>query len=102
MRDIKLSGSEISLLRAIGLVGTTVSGDELIKKISGFTEVDFLDTLQGLVITGFVNADRDNLHDMEDVKHSSFSVNTAYSRDLRDMISGRTKERPSRRRRRRE
>lgn len=100
MKEPSLSGGEISMLRAIGLMGTSIDGETLLHRLSFMEEAEMLDTLRGLMLTGFVIGDRDRFQTIEELKPVNFHVNTAYSRDLRDVISGRTRDRSKRRRRR--
>ncbi len=88
------------MLRAIGLVGTSITGQTLIERTPHMSEVEVLDTLRGLIHAGYVIADRERFQTIEDIHPINFHVNTAYSRELRDAISGRNRERSTRRRRR--
>ncbi len=100
-RDINLSGGEISLLKAIGLSGSSMSGRLLLEKMGELEPAEFLDELDGLITLGYVLADKVNVRTMEDVERSLFRVNSSYARDLRDAIQpGRRRDHEQRRRRR--
>jgi len=86
-REIKLTGSESSLLKAIGLSGTQVSGRALLERTDDMMEAEFLDTLTGLIEQGYVLANRVNLRTMEDAERAFLSVNQGEARDLRDAIN---------------
>ena len=55
-REIQLSGGEITILKAIGLSGTTVPGKFLIDKIEEVEAGEFIDTLGGLLAMGYLLA----------------------------------------------
>lgn len=101
-RDIHLDGGEVQMIKAIGLGGTTTSGEVLIERISGVDEAEFIDTLQGLMMMGYVLADKQAFHDFEDVKKADFHVNSGYSKALREAIDPRGGSQPRSRRVRRE
>ena len=102
MSEIHLDGGEITVLKAIGFSGTAVSGDQLIEKVKDFAEAELLDTLEGLIMMGYLLSDKQSIHCMEDIERSNFRINTGYAKDLRDAIDPRRKqaEKPSRRVRR--
>ena len=86
-REIKLSGSEISALKAIGLNGTQVYGKQLLDRMSDAEHLEFLETLIDLIDRGFVLANRVNIRTIEEVEKSLFRVSPTYSRDLRDAMN---------------
>jgi hypothetical protein len=100
--EINLDGGEIQIIKALGFGGTPMDGETLLEKIGAIDDFEFLDSLKGLITTGFVNSDKQSLHNLEDVERANFSVNTGYSRDLRDALDPRRKKlgKPSRRVRR--
>lgn len=100
MREITLSGSEISVIKALGVSGTPTPGTQLLQRITDMEESELVDALQGLMMTGFVTADRENVRNGEEMKNSSFQVNTSYRRELRTALNPALKEKPQRRRRR--
>ncbi len=102
-REIKLSGGEITILKAIGLGGMPTAGKQLLERVGEMHEGEFLDDLGGLIMTGYVLADKVNLFKMEDVERASLRVNASYARDLKEAVSpGRRRDDERQRRRRRE
>ena len=100
-REINLSGSEITLLKTLGLSGTPTYGKLLVEKIGDMEQAEFLDDLSGLISQGYVLSDKVNIRTMEDVERGVFRVNASYARDLKDALHpGRRREREPRRRRR--
>ena len=102
MREMKLSGGEITLLKALGLSGTPVQGKQLVARAGELEPAEFLDTLGGLLALGYVVSNKVNVIKIEDVEHAFFRVNPSYARELRDAMRGgrrRDEERPRRRRR---
>ena len=100
-REINLSGSEITLLKTLGLSGTPAYGKLLVEQIGEVAEAEFLDELSGLIEQGYVLSDKVNVRTMEDVERAVFRVNASYARDLKEAIQpGRRREREQRRRRR--
>jgi len=86
MSEIHLDGGEISVLKAIGFSGTSLSGDQLIERVKNFAEAELLDTLDGLIMMGYLLTDKQSIHCMEDIERSNFRVNSGYSKELRDAI----------------
>ena len=56
--EINLDGGEISIIKAMGMHGTEVSGEELLGKLPGIVPAELIDTLKGLILVGYVEADR--------------------------------------------
>ena len=101
-REINLSGGEISILKTLGLSGSSTNGKLLKQRIGEIETAEFLDELNGLIMLGYVLASKMNIESMEDLERSFFRVNASYARDLRDAITpSRKREDHSRRRRRR-
>lgn len=102
--EIKLTGSEISILKSIGLSGQPVGGKTLLEKIEDVEKAEFLETLTSLIDIGYVVANKVNIRSFEDIEHAFFRVSPTHSRDLRDAINpskGREQERSRGRRQRR-
>src|SRR5207237_10481482 len=96
--EIKLNGGEITILKAIGLGGTSLHGKMLLARVGEVDEGEFLDALNGLISLGYVLSDKVNLFKIEDVERSSLRVNASYARDLRDALNpGRRREQERRR-----
>lgn len=102
MSDIHLDGGEITVLKAIGFSGVAMSGEQLIEKVKPFEEAELLDTLDGLMMMGYVLSDKQSIHSGEDIERANFRINSGYLKDLRDAIDPRRRgvEKPSRRVRR--
>ena len=100
-REINLSGGEITVLKTMGLSGMPVYGKQLVEQVGEFEPAEFLDELNGLMMLGYVLADKVNIRTMDDVEKSVFRITASYARDLRDAIQpGRRRENERRRRRR--
>jgi len=89
-REINLSGGEITLLKTMGLSGTSTPGKQLVKSI-GEMETRVSRCAEWLISVGYVLSNKASIRSMEDVERTFFRVNASYARDLRDAI------RPSRR-----
>ncbi len=103
-RDIKLDGGEITVLKTLGLSGSSLSGRMLVERMGEMEAAEFLDTLGGLITLGYVLSSRVNVRTMADVERSSFRTNPQYSTDLRDALHParrRAREQSDQRRRRR-
>lgn len=101
MSDIKLSGGEITMLKALGLGGSPLHGKLFIDRMKDMGSAEFLDTLNGLVSSDYVLASKVNLMKMEDAERCSFRVNSAYAKELRDALRPSGRRAPERERRRR-
>jgi hypothetical protein len=99
--DINLDGTEISVLKAIGLMGAEISGEELMARAPDLMEAELIDTLKGLIMMGYVVADRRAFYDEEGLKATNFYVNSGYARDLKEAMDPRN-DRPKSKRVRRE
>lgn len=97
-----MSGGEITLLKTMGLSGTSTPGKQIVKSIGEMETAEFLDALNGLISVGYVLSNKATIGSMEDVERTFFRVNASYARDLRDAITPnrrREQKRPRRRRR---
>ena len=101
-REIHLSGGEITILKALGLSGTPLSGNLLLTRLGETDERELMETITSLIDMDYVVASKVNVMKIEDVQRSVFRVNSTYADDLRDaMHPGRKNEERSRRQRRR-
>ncbi len=101
-REINLTGGEISLLKTLGLSGMPTYGKLLIEHVGEMEQAEFLDELTGLILQGYVLADKVNVRTIDDGERAVFRLNASYARDLKDAIQpGRRRDRDQRRRRRR-
>jgi hypothetical protein len=100
-REIKLDGGEISVLKAIGLSGTSLNGKMFLARVGEMESAELIDTLNGLMTQGYVLSTKVNVQNTEDIERTAFRVNPSYARDLRDALrpGGRKREdRPRRHR----
>jgi hypothetical protein len=100
-REISLSGGEITIIKALGLDGSSIHGRQLQERLGEMESAELLDDLTGLIMLGYVIADKSSFRTAEDVEEGVFHVNPNYARDLRDSISPNRRQEPKRRRRRR-
>jgi hypothetical protein len=100
-RDLNLDGGEISVIKAIGISGSEISGEELLKRCPELVPVEMMDTLKDLIMLGYVVSDSSSFHDLEELKRNSFHVNSGYAKELREALNP-TQTRPKSKRVRRE
>jgi hypothetical protein len=99
--DIHLSGGEITFLKALGLSGASLPGHLLLHRLGDPDELELIDTIEGLIDMDYVVSSKANVVNLEDVKRSTFRVNSSYADELRDaMHPNRRSEDRARRRRR--
>ena len=101
MSEISLSGGEITILKTLGLSGSTMAGEQLVERVEEMDGAEFLDTLEGLLSMDYVVSNKVNIRTMDDVKKATFRVNAAHGRDLRDAVYPSRKKAETGRRRRR-
>lgn len=101
MNEIKLSGGEITMLKSLGLSGSPIYGKLFIDRMKEMESAEFLDTLSGLMSTGYILSSKVNVVKMEEAERSSFRVNPAYAKELKDAIRPGGKRGAERERRRR-
>ena len=89
--DIKLDGGEKQMLKAIGIGGSALSGKQLLASVNGMEEAEFISVLKGLLMMGYILADKQSFHDLKDVGNSEFRVNAGYARDLKEALDPRLK-----------
>jgi hypothetical protein len=98
--DINLDGSEISVIKALGLSGTELDGKTLMDRIPECLFAQLVDTLHGLIAMGYVEADKGAYHRKEDFEITRFHVNSGYAHDLKEALGPREEPTKSRRVRR--
>ena len=100
-REISLSGGDTSVLKAIGMSGAPMKGNMMIDRLGNdLDSADLIDTLEGLLMFDYIIASTDRFRTLEDVEKADFKINPTCAKELRDAVSGRTRE-PTQRRRRR-
>ena len=101
-REIKLDGGEITVLKTLGLSGSTLIGKTLIERSGDMDTAELLNTLQGLLELGYVVSNKVNVRNREDVERALFRVNPSYAHELKEAINpGRGRDQTGERRRRR-
>jgi len=99
--EINLDGGEKEILKAIGLGGSNITGKQLIERVGGMEEAEFVSTIRGLLMVGYVLADKQSFHNYDDVEHAEFHVNSGYAKDLKEALDPRLRrERKNQRNRR--
>ncbi len=99
--EISLNGGEITILKTLGLSGSSMAGEQLVDRVEEMEAAEFLDTLTGLMSMDYVVSNKVNIRTMDDVKKASFRVNANCARDLRDAVYPSRKKPETGRRRRR-
>ena len=101
MSEISLNGGEITLLKTLGLSGSTMGGEQLADRLEEMDGAEFLDTLTGLMAMDYVVSNKVNIRTMDAVKTANFRVNPTHARDLKEAVyPSRQKPETGRRRRR--
>jgi hypothetical protein len=87
-REINLDGGEISVLKALGVGSGEMNGEDLMTRLGGdLVPAELMETLKGLMMMGYVEADKNAFYNTEDLKTIHFRVNSGYSKDLREAMS---------------
>lgn len=86
-RDIKLDGGEITVLKTLGLSGTQMGGKVLLERTEGMELAELLDSLNGLIMLGYVLSSKVNLRTEDDMERTLLRVNPSYSRDLKEALN---------------
>jgi hypothetical protein len=98
--DINLDGGEISIIKALGTGGGEVSGEDLLGRVPHLEGAEVIDTLQSLLMLGYVSADKSSFHEIDDMKKIHFRVNSGYAKDLREALDPTPDQKKSKRVRR--
>ncbi|MEQ1860879.1 MAG: hypothetical protein ABMA13_13165 [Chthoniobacteraceae bacterium] len=98
--EIQLDGSEVTVIKAIGLSGGEVDGKTLLERLPDFVLAELVDTLHGLVAQAYVESDKGSYHRKEEFEKTHFHVNPSYAHDLKDALNPRPEPKKSRRVRR--
>lgn len=87
-REIHLDGGEISIIKALGVGSGEMTGEDLMTRLGGdLVPAELIDTLKGLMVMGYIEADKNAFYKAEDLREIHFRVNSGYSKDLRDAIN---------------
>lgn len=100
-REINLDGTEVSVVKAIGLGGGGISGATLMERCPELAEAELIDTLKGLMMLGYVEADRSGFYKKEEMEAITFHVNSGYAKDIKEALNPQ-QEKPKSKRVRRE
>ncbi|HEV7405448.1 MAG TPA: hypothetical protein VGO11_21065 [Chthoniobacteraceae bacterium] len=85
-REINLDGAEITIIKAIGVGGGEISGEDLLKKIPSQSSTDLASILKDLIMVGYLDADKNSFYSDEEFKSTHFHVNPGYAKELRDAL----------------
>lgn len=100
-REINLDGGEISVIKALGVGSGEMNGEDLMARLGGeLVPAELIDTLKGLMMMGYVEADKNAFYREDDLRTIHFRVNSGYSKDLREALSPQPHKPKSRRVRR--
>ncbi len=100
-REINLDGGEVSVIKALGVGSGEMSGEDLLARLGGeLVPAELNDTLKGMMMMGYIDADKSSFHDLEDLKAMYFRVNSGYTKALREALDPRPQKQKSRRVRR--
>ena len=102
LREINLNGGEVAILKALGLSSAATFGQQLLERVGEIEPEELIDDLHGLVMLGYVLADRASIRTVEEIERAMFHVNANYLRDLKEALNPGRREPERRRRRRRE
>jgi hypothetical protein len=102
MSDVNLDGGEISVIKALGFSGTNMTGKQLRVSVIGFEYAELVDTLEGLMMMGYVWSDKSSFPEEDDFDRAQFCVNSGYVKELREAIDPKRQKPEKGRRRRRE
>ena len=65
MSEISLNGGEITILKTLGLTGSTLAGTQLVDRMEEMEGAEFLDTLAGLMSMDYVVSNKVNIRTMD-------------------------------------
>ena len=99
-REIQLDGTEISVIKALGIGGSEIDGGSLIARCEDLEIAELIDTVRGLIMQGYVEADSNSFYNEKEMEDINFRVNSGYSKDLKDALDPRPQQRQSKRVRR--
>jgi len=100
-RELRLDGGEVSVIKALGLSGGDITGEDLIGRCQSLIGAELIETLKGLLDMGYVVSDLNSFYSMDELKKGNFRVNSGYLKDLKEALDPRP-EKPKSKRVRRE
>ncbi len=86
-RSIKLDGTEISVLKGLGIGGSEIDGETLIGRCNDLDVNELIDTLKSLMDLGYVDGDSEVFYSKDDMAKLNFRVNSGYAKDLRNALN---------------
>ncbi len=89
MTPVHLSGSEMAVLKALGLSGASMKGEVLKQRVGGFEDAELLDTIQGLMQVGYIASSREGLRTVKEMENAIFKVNPSYLKILQEAMDPR-------------
>lgn len=99
-RELNLDGGEVSVIKALGLSGTGLSGEELMQRCPELVPAELVDTLKSLMMLGYVVSDTGSFHDAKDLERITLHVNSGYAKELREALNPQSNKPKSKRVRR--
>ena len=100
--EFNLDGVEVSIIKALGFGAGDMSGESLLQRVPELGETELIDTMQTLLMMGYVISDKAAFRTGDEFRAANFHVNSGYQRDLKEALHPRTQEKPKPRRSRRE
>lgn len=100
MLEIQLDGTEITVLKAIGIGGGVMDGETFLDRVGNLEHAELLDTLKGLIMLGYVISDKISMNEIEDIMITNFHVNSGYTKAIREAMDPKNKKRKPKRSRR--
>jgi hypothetical protein len=85
-REINLDGTEVSVIKALGIGGGEIDGGTLIARCQELEVAELIDTLRGLMMQGYVDADSNAFYSAKEMEDVNFRVNSGYSKDLKEAL----------------
>lgn len=91
MRDLTLSGGDISLIKCFGTGTAGVKGADL-AKACGMVEAEFVDTLKGLIMLGLVSSSKPQFNSASEIASVAFQLNSGRLKEIRTAIRPKAKK----------
>jgi len=99
-KELNLDGGEISIIKALGIGGSELRGDDLLARVPDLNTNELIDTLKGLISVGYISSDKSGFYNAEELANVHFQVNSGYSKELKEAMDPQPEERKSKRVRR--